>query len=72
MLGPESPSGSGHEQHPFVSHPNRTLLGLTLPVLLSLVAEPLTALVDTAFVARLGAQPLASLGVAATLISSIL
>jgi len=60
------------EQHPFISHPHRTLLGLTLPVLLSLVAEPFTALVDTAFVARLGAQPLASLGVAATLMSSFL
>ena len=44
--------------HPFLVRPHRTLLGLMVPVLLSLVAEPLTGLVDTAFVARLGAAPL--------------
>ena len=49
--------------HPFLVRPHRTLLGLMLPVLLSLVAEPLTGLVDTAFIARLGAAPLAALGV---------
>lgn len=38
--------------HPFLVRPHRTLLGLMLPVLLSLVAEPLTGLVDTAFIAR--------------------
>ena len=43
--------------HPFLVRPHRTLLGLMLPVLLSLVAEPLTGLVDTAFIARLGAAP---------------
>lgn len=47
------------------------MLALSLPVLLSLVAEPLTGLADTAFVARLGAAPLAALGVAVTLLSSI-
>jgi MATE family multidrug resistance protein len=41
-------------------------------VLLSLVAEPLTGVADTAFVARLGAAPLAGLGVAAVLASSVL
>jgi MATE family multidrug resistance protein len=41
-------------------------------VLLSLVAEPLTGVADTAFVARLGAAPLAGLGVAAVLVSSVL
>jgi Na+-driven multidrug efflux pump len=43
--------------HPFLVRPHRTLLGLMLPVLLSLVAEPLTGLVDTAFIARFGAAP---------------
>ncbi|HEY5657042.1 MAG TPA: MATE family efflux transporter [Myxococcota bacterium] len=59
-------------RHPFVERPNRTLLTLSVPVLLSLVAEPLTGLVDTAFVARLGAAPLAGLGVGAALLSSAL
>jgi MATE family multidrug resistance protein len=38
----------------------------------SLVAEPLTGLVDTAFVARLGSPALAGLGVGAALLSSAL
>jgi hypothetical protein len=42
-----------------------------LPVLLSLVAEPITGLVDTAFIARLGAAPLAALGVGTMALSSI-
>jgi MATE family, multidrug efflux pump len=41
-------------------------------VLVSLVAEPITGLVDTAFVARLGAAPLAALGVGTVLLSSVL
>jgi len=60
------------ERHPFVRHPHRTLIRLSLPVLLSLVAEPLCGVADTAFVARLGAAPLAGLGVAAVLMSSAL
>ena len=59
------------DRHPFVRNPHRTLLSLSLPVLLSLIAEPLTGLVDTAFVARLGAVPLAALGVATVLLSSL-
>jgi len=39
--------------------------------MVSLIAEPLTGVVDTAFVARLGAAPTASLGVATMLLSSI-
>ena len=57
--------------HPFLVRPHRTLLSLMLPVLLSLVAEPLTGLVDTAFVARLGAAPLAALGVGTMVLSSV-
>lgn len=49
-----------------------TLLKLATPVLFSLVAEPLTGLVDTAFVARLpGAEPVAALGVGTVAFTSI-
>jgi MATE family, multidrug efflux pump len=48
------------------------LAALSLPVVLSLVAEPITGLVDTAFVARLGSAPLAALGVGTVLLSSAL
>lgn len=58
--------------HPFVKAPNRTLVKLAVPVLFSLVAEPLTGLADTAFVARLpGAEPVAALGVGTVAFSSI-
>ncbi|MBW2286212.1 MAG: MATE family efflux transporter, partial [Deltaproteobacteria bacterium] len=59
------------DEHPFVSRPHRTLVRLTLPVLISLIAEPLTGLADTAFIAHLGAAPLAALGVGTVLLSSI-
>ncbi len=59
------------DEHPFVRRPHRTLLRLTLPVLISLIAEPLTGLADTAFIARLGAAPLAALGVGTVLMSSV-
>ena len=67
----DSPDEPQPESHPFVAHPHRTLIGLSVPVLISLIAEPLTGLVDTVFVARLGAGSLAALGVATTLLSSI-
>jgi multidrug resistance protein, MATE family len=57
--------------HPFKSRPHRTLLGLSVPVLISLTAEPITALVDTAFIASLGSVPLAALGVGTTALSSL-
>ena len=59
-------------QHPFLTRPRRTVLALTLPVVISQIAEPLTGLVDTAFVARLGAPPLAALGVGGAAISLLL
>ena len=59
------------DRHPFLRRPNRTVLYLSLPILLSLIAEPLTGLVDTAFVARLGATPLAALGVGTGALSSV-
>lgn len=59
-------------QHPFLRRPQRTVLTLTLPVIFSQIAEPLTAMVDTAFVARLGAVPLAALGVGGAAVSLLL
>ena len=44
---------------------------MSLPVLLSLVAEPLTGLADTVFVAQLGAESLAAMGAGTVAISSI-
>lgn len=55
----------------FSERPHLTLLSLSFPVLLSLIAEPLTGLVDTAFVARLGAAPLAALGVGTMALSAV-
>lgn len=57
--------------HPFIKNPHKTLIGLSLPVLLSLTAEPITALVDTAFISSLGIVPLAALGVGTTALSSL-
>jgi MATE family multidrug resistance protein len=57
--------------HPFRRAPHATLIRLSLPVLVSLAAEPITGAVDTAFVARLGAPSLAALGVGATLLSGV-
>jgi len=57
--------------HPFIERPHRTLLALMFPVLLSLIAEPITGLVDTAFVSQLGTEPLAALGVATTALSTM-
>lgn len=59
------------DPHPFLYRPNRTIVSLSLPILLSLIAEPLTGLVDTGFVARLGAVPLAALGVGASALSAV-
>jgi len=57
--------------HPFTKHPHRTLVALSFPVLLSMTAEPITALVDTAFVASLGSVALAALGVGTAALSSL-
>ncbi len=60
-----------NKQHPFEIKPNRTLLTLAIPVLFSMIAEPLTGLVDTAFVAKLGSEAAASLGVGTIVFSSV-
>lgn len=59
------------DEHPFLTKPHWTLITLSVPVLLSLVAEPLTGLVDTGFIAQLGMTELAALGVATTALTSI-
>jgi MATE family multidrug resistance protein len=57
--------------HPFIQFPNFTLIAMTFPVLLSLVAEPLTGLVDTAFISQLGSESLAALGVGTVGLSGV-
>lgn len=64
-------SPAAADSHPFLTRRNRTILYLSLPILLSLIAEPVTGLVDTGFVARLGAVPLAALGVGTSALSSV-
>ncbi len=50
----------------------REVLALAVPALGALVAEPLFLLVDSAIVGRLGTLPLAGLGVAAALLSTLI
>ena len=45
------------------------MVAMSAPVLLSLVAEPLTGLIDTAFVRSLGAVSMAALGVGVSILS---
>lgn len=59
------------DRHPFLRHPHRSIIALALPAMLSLVAEPITGVVDTAFVKDLGAAPLAALGIGTLALSSI-
>lgn len=58
--------------HAFETRPHRTLLSLSLPVMLSLVVQPLAGVVDTAFVERLGAASSAALGAATALLAGFL
>ena len=55
----------------FLVQPQRTILLLSVPILLSLIAEPVTGLVDTGFVAQLGKEPLAALGVGSGALSAV-
>lgn len=54
----------------FLHRPYRNFFLLWIPVLFSILAEPLTGLVDTAFVAKLGAESLAALGVGTVVLTS--
>jgi len=67
-----SPASPAPADHPFTRRPYRAFGALAIPVFFSQLAEPLTGIVDTAFVARLGAAPLTALGVATTLLSSVI
>ncbi len=58
-------------KHPFLDKPHRTILALSVPATLSLIAEPVTGLVDTAFVAQLGSVPLAAVGVGTAALSLV-
>src|SRR2546423_651055 len=53
------------------SRHDREILGLALPALGALAAEPLYLLVDTAIVGHLGTAQLAALALAATILSSV-
>ncbi len=55
--------------HPFLRSPHAAFLKMSLPVLISLIAEPVTGLVDTAFVSRLGVFSLSALGVGTMVLS---
>ena len=46
------------------SRTDREIVGLAMPAMAALAADPLLSLVDTALVGRLGAVPLAALGIA--------
>jgi putative MATE family efflux protein len=50
---------------------NKDILRLALPALGALIAEPLFLLTDTAMVGHLGAHPLASLGLAGTILQTL-
>lgn len=54
----------------FLQSPIPTFFTLWIPVLFSMIAEPLTGLVDTAFVSQLGVENLAALGVGTTVLTS--
>jgi len=60
-----------NNSHPFERAPRKTLFRLSVPVLFSLIAEPLTGLVDTAFISSIGSIELAALGVGTMALSSI-
>jgi len=60
------------DEHRFLSRPHAVMAALSAPMLVSLIAEPLAGLVDTVLIGRLGARPLAALGVATSVMSSVL
>ena len=67
----ENDKVSNPEEHSFHKHPNKTLIALATPVLFSMIAEPLTGLVDTSFISRLVASQLSALGVGTVTLSSV-
>jgi MATE family multidrug resistance protein len=59
-------------EHPYLTRPHRTLAGLAIPVMASLVVEPLAGVVDTAFVERLGSPSASALGAATAIFASVI
>lgn len=66
-----SATSAAADHDTFLRQPHRTMVRLALPVMFALITEPVTGLVDTAFVARLGSEALAALGVGAIVLSSL-
>lgn len=64
-------SPGGRSRPGRVSALDRQVVALALPALGALVAEPLFILVDSAVVGRLGALPLAGLGLASTVLTTV-
>ncbi len=60
---------SNPNEHQFITEPNKAMVTLAIPVLFSLIAEPITGLIDTGFVTRLGVTPLAALGIGTAVLS---
>ncbi len=60
------------QRHPFVSNPHRTMIRLSIPVMASLIVEPLAGLVDTAFVERLGSTYAAALAAATAIYAGLI
>ena len=58
-------------RRPFRDPTDRELLWLAVPAFGSLVAEPLYLLGDAAIVGTLGTEPLAGLGAAATVLTTV-
>lgn len=57
------------EDHRFITEPNKAMILLAVPVLFSLIAEPVTGLIDTGFISQLGVTPLAALGIGTSVLS---
>ncbi|MFK7800577.1 MAG: MATE family efflux transporter [Anaerolineae bacterium] len=57
------------DEHQFIKEPNKAMILLAVPVLFSLIAEPITGLIDTTFITSLGVAPLAALGIGTSVLS---
>ena len=70
--GRDAPSASTqHPEPPRRARHDREILRLAVPALGALTAEPIYVLVDTAIVGHLGTEPLAGLGIAGTVLTTL-
>jgi multidrug resistance protein, MATE family len=58
------------DQHPFFTRPHHTLITLSIPVVVASITEPITGLVDSAYLAQLGSVPVAALGIGTMVLST--